>query len=129
MIRARITMNRIPEFRAKLKANGPEAVQKAVMDIEAESKRRMTGPKHGRIYGDHQASAPGEAPAVDTGGLINSIQGIMNSPMSGVVFTDKDYAPVLEFGGVHMQPRPIFGDVVEDVAESFQEAMSKVLDE
>lgn len=129
MIRARITKNLIPQFRARLKGNGPEAVQKAVMDIEAESKRRMTEPKHGRLYGEHQASAPGEAPAVDTGGLINSIQGVMNSPMSGVVFTDKEYAPVLEFGGVDMQARPIFGDVVEAVAESFQDAMAKVLDE
>jgi hypothetical protein len=128
MIRAKITKNLIPEMRRRLQQNGAAAVQKAVSDIEAESKRRMTDSKTGRIYGNHQASAPGEAPAVDSGGLFNSIQGVMTAPMSGIVYTDKEYAPVLEFGGAKMEARPIFGPVAEEVGQRYTEAMEQVLD-
>lgn len=33
----------------------------------------MRAPKHGKFYGSHQASKPGEAPAVFTGFLIGTI--------------------------------------------------------
>jgi hypothetical protein len=128
MIRARITKNLIPEYRARLQRNSAAAVQKAVSDIEAETKRRMSDSKTGRIYGNHQASAPGEAPAVDSGGLFNSIEGVMTAPLSGIVFTDKEYAPVLEFGGAKMEARPIFGPVAEEVGQQLTDAMEQVLD-
>lgn len=79
-----------------------------------------TGPKTGRIYGSaediakavrggkgskaaskriHQASAPGEAPATDTGNLVGSATAdTTQDGMSGYVFVNTPYAARLEFG-------------------------------
>lgn len=40
--------------------------------IRNEVIKTLSGQGHGRWYGNHQASAPGEAPAQDTGALRNS---------------------------------------------------------
>ena len=71
----------------------------------------LTGPKTGRIYRrrsvEHQASAPGEAPASDTGRLVNSIRTrYENDYMTGIVAASTAYATVLEFGTLKMEPRP-----------------------
>ena len=67
-------------------------------------------PKTGRVYRhgkvEHQASAPGESPAVDTGALMNSV--IMNRRGTAdyeVIFS-AEYAKPLEFGTPHILPRP-----------------------
>lgn len=44
------------------------------LDIEIGVKSEMLKPKTGRRYGSHVASAPGEAPAVDTGRYIKDIE-------------------------------------------------------
>jgi hypothetical protein len=52
-------------------------VKSLAFTIEARMKAIMPGKRSGRIYrygrGEHQASAPGEPPAIDTGNLLNSI--------------------------------------------------------
>lgn len=85
--------------------------------IEAEAKTAITqGKKSGRTYKrrsvTHQASAPGEAPANDTGRLVNSIhvttaeggQVARVHAGSGAV----SYAAALEFGTSKMAERPFF---------------------
>lgn len=66
------------------------------------------GPKTGRVYGNHQASAPGQYPASDTGRLAGSIR--MELPqagnMTGRVGTAVAYGPMLEFGTSRMAARP-----------------------
>lgn len=44
----------------------------------------LSGPRIGRHYGNHQASAPGEAPAVKTGLLRNSFETMPNVTKYGV---------------------------------------------
>lgn len=68
-------------------------------------------PKTGRIYRrrgkEHQASAPGEPPATDTGRLIQSGRTAYNqSLLLGVVMWSTEYAAPLEFGTEKMEPRP-----------------------
>lgn len=69
-------------------------------------------PKTGRIYrrGDkeHQASAPGEAPASDTGTLVGRIR-VDDSKLSDLrarVVASTAYAAHLEYGTQKMEPRP-----------------------
>jgi HK97 gp10 family phage protein len=58
-------------------------------------------------YKEHQASAPGEAPASDTGYLASHIQITMDKGKGEVcVIAKADYAPALEFGTLHMAARP-----------------------
>lgn len=69
-------------------------------------------PKTGRIYrrGDeeHQASAPGEAPASDTGTLVGRIRvdRSREAELIGIVRASTDYAKALEYGTPRMEPRP-----------------------
>jgi HK97 gp10 family phage protein len=79
---------------------------------EMVAKESMQGPKSGRLYKVsrtgklHRASAPGQAPAIDTGNLVNSIQHEQVGSEDARVFTHVEYAPYLEFGTARMAPRP-----------------------
>lgn len=74
---------------------------------EANAKDSMSGPKSGRRYGTHIASAPGEAPARDTGYLAASIQAVrIDYAKMWVVNAGTDYAEGLEFGTPEIKPRP-----------------------
>lgn len=79
---------------------------------EGVAKESMMGPKTGRIYRVsrtgklHQASAPGQAPAIDTGNLVNSLQHERVGEEDARTFTNTEYAAHLEFGTAKMAPRP-----------------------
>ena len=65
------------QFKAKLKAAVVRGVANGVeIVLDEASSMVMDGQKSGRIYrrrgAEHQASAPGEAPASDTGRLVQS---------------------------------------------------------
>ena len=61
----------------------------------------MLGPHTGRIYyrrrGRHQASAPGEYPAKDTGRLLASLKG-QSTPQEAVIGTNMPYSKYLREG-------------------------------
>lgn len=75
-------------------------------------KKYQRGPATGEIYEKynprrtHQASAPGEAPATDTGRLASSVVTNDVGPMTVEVETDVEYGPWLEFGTQRIAPRP-----------------------
>ncbi len=108
---------------------GAVAIHKqAVNSIARES-------KSGRMYGDHQASAPFEAPATDSGALVRSIR--MRSEDGGMTMyvtaggSDAPYAGWLEFGvagprGWALAPRPFmvpaYRDNVPDIGKAIKAA-------
>lgn len=63
---------------AAIKSGVAQAVHDAAVDIRKDIHESMEEPKHGNVYmiggKAHQASAPGESPAVLTADLINSIR-------------------------------------------------------
>lgn len=66
----------------------------------------LSGAKSGRTYGSHTASAPGQAPANETGALVRSIKVEKNSKSESTVYVEQDYAVFLEYGTSKMRPRP-----------------------
>lgn len=78
-----------------------------------EVKRLMREPKHGRHWPGlpRRSSAPGEAPAVQSGRLIRAVglevvrEGDRWVALAGVR-RDVDYAVALEFGAARLAPRP-----------------------
>lgn len=66
----------------------------------------LSGAKGGKTYGSHTASAPGQAPANDTGALVRSIRVEKNKKNESTVIIDKEYAVFLEFGTSKMKARP-----------------------
>lgn len=105
--------------------------------VEADAKRSiMDGQKSGRIYrrGNvlHRASAPGEAPANDTGRLVNSINGVVerNSTLEAVIRAGSGlvkYARMLEFGTAKMGARPFLFPAAEKNRTWIIERLNKAL--
>ena len=90
-------------------------VTMAANDLRNELLRRiMQDPKSGRVYTrrgvQHQASAPGEAPASDAGALVRGISVVVTETqdrISAQVNSGAAHAPSLEFGTPTMEPRPL----------------------
>ena len=133
-----VVYNRMPVMAANLRAKASAGVRKTAFTYEGNLKQRMTsGPKTGRMYitsvqvreratslvvtrSYHQASAPGQAPAVDTGVLLNSIatEAIRGS-LEATVSTSVEYAPHLEYGTMHMGARPAWTPEAELAATTY----------
>jgi HK97 gp10 family phage protein len=96
------------------------ALQRGALAIENTAVEKVIqGPKTGRIYpsrgrkgAKHQASAPGQPPAADTGELHTSITSPETSKPGTIRFepgADTPYAEGLEFGTSKIEPRPFMG--------------------
>jgi phage gpG-like protein len=122
-----LTHNRLPEIIRKLPVETRQIVQETVFDIEGRIKIDMASAKSGQMYGDHQASAPGEAPAVDTSALINSIQTEVNGS-EGEVYTNAEYAVHLEYGAPmnNLEPRPFMTPAAEAARPEFMRKMKSL---
>lgn len=84
---------------------------------------QMYGPKSGRMYGSHKASAPGEAPASETTALERSITVEQIDANTIAIGTNSPYAPILEFGGGRIAPRPNFAPVAEQMTAEVTEKL------
>lgn len=130
-VTAKVVFDHIPQITAAMRPRASLAVQKTLLDIERMAKESMQGPKSGRLYEradkPHQASAPGEAPAIDLGLLVGSIQTRMEGDISGMVFTNIDYAQSLEFGSIRMAARPFFTPAAVEAWPGFVAAMKEVI--
>src|SRR4051794_3668243 len=99
-----------------------KALYVSAKQVEKEAKQSiLEGGKSGRTYkrGNviHRASAPGEAPASDTGRLVNSINTEVNkSALEAVVKAGSGlvkYAKYLEFGTFKIAARPFMFPALE----------------
>lgn len=130
-IQIRTKFNRIPQIQASIRPSVSQVVRKTALDVEAEVKNEMRGPKSGRQYRrgsrTHQASAPGQPPAVDLGQLINSIQVENVTDLTSKVGTNTEYAMALEYGSRRIRPRPVWRPVIEKMRKPFIAALTHVL--
>jgi len=120
----------------KASAEAQEAVGVAVIGTAMELrgdivKRIQGGPASGAVYTrggvSHQASAPGEAPASDTGRLAGSITFDKTGPMSATVGSDLVYAAALEFGSGRIDPRPAWVPAIEKITPKYIARLEKAL--
>ena len=112
---------------AGMRRNLRKAVENTLFYGQAQMRTSMAEAKHGRTYGNHTASAPGESPAVDTSFLTNSIQVVMESDSEGVIGTNAEYAPHLEYGTVRMSPRPFFAPAFDEMKPIFEAELKKAV--
>ena len=128
----KIVRNDVGKIAAGLGNRARAAARKAALDTKREIADRMSDAKSGRIYKRgqkiHQASAPGEAPAIDTGLLANSIQVTDYGRLGAMVYTNTEYAEVLELGGRRILPRPYMRPAVENIAPKFLEATRQLIE-
>jgi hypothetical protein len=119
----RIVFNRLPALARRIPAHADAVVRDTLFDIEGAVKAAMADAKSGRVYGDHQASAPGEAPAIDTGAYANDVRAQPTGPARGIVGTNQEQAEVLEYGGADVAARPVWRPVVQDAEGTFLKKM------
>ena len=85
-------------------------------------------PKTGRLYGKHRASAPGQAPAIDTGELAAKTQPAFDRPkLQGEVATSDPKSVHLEYGTRDMAPRPYAKPAAEKTRRDVPAIMAKIL--
>lgn len=138
-------------------------VTKGAMLVQKTARQKiLKGPKTGRVYGTvadvmnnmvvqalgserqkrlaaakvHQASAPGQPPANDTGKLAASIQVVAASPSNratAYVTVGEPYGKHLEFGTKEIEPRPFLQPSADEnhatihamIVESVNEAVGR----
>lgn len=114
-------------------ANGLEPkvttlVEETLEHIQQHVETAMELPKSGNVYGSHIASQPGEPPAIDSGDLIGSVEIAMESPTVGSITYTSDHAEAMEFGTVHVAPRPFLTPGIETERPVFNRAITKILE-
>jgi hypothetical protein len=114
----------IREYKGDITRSLNLIIDRAALDSVSNVRRAIQGPpKTGIEYargknGDkiHRASAPGEAPATDTGTLASSIYNEKRPQRNGflrVIGSRLKYAYYLEFGTRKIEPRPSWIPAVE----------------
>jgi len=95
-----------------LKGGGQEIRNIAVKKIQSDPKSGRTYMKYNPTR-QHKASAPGEAPATDTGYLVSQIKVKAVKPDEVVVDSQAPYSAYLELGTAKIQPRPFMFPATE----------------
>ena len=89
----------------------------------------QSGPKSGRVYEKynprrtHKASAPGQAPASDTGNLVRNIVVKQENPDLVKVESNATYSSFLEFGTSKMLARPFLFPATERSRKKIAQAV------
>ena len=106
-------MAQIKTLQKDLEPDFQEVVKGGAQLIRGEAvKSIQSGAKSGIVYEKynprrtHRASAPGEAPASDTGNLVSKITVRQDGKDKTNVESNADYSAFLEYGTSKMQPRP-----------------------
>lgn len=125
---------RLDEIMENARDNIDKYVRAGAVEVLSSSVESMQrGVKTGKVYkrGDdkeHQSSAPGEAPATDTGNLASSVM-MVESKDDGywLVGTDEDYGEYLEFGTEDMKARPWLIPALEENRDKIERKIQQAL--
>tara|TARA_R100000734_G_C3238672_1_gene44106 strand:- start:114 stop:563 length:450 start_codon:yes stop_codon:yes gene_type:complete len=113
-----------PDFQEVVKGGAQKIREEAVKSIQ-------TGAKSGIVYEKynprrtHRASAPGEAPASDTGNLVSKIIVRQDGPDKANVESNAHYSAFLEYGTSKMEPRPFLFPAFEKSQKPITQATFK----
>lgn len=129
--------NDFPLIAERLALGANAVVRRTIKQIEGDAKQSLSGPRSGHVYRVggmkdspilHQASAPGEPPATETGNLAISLDSKMIGPTTGEVSVGAEYGAPLEFGSARgLAPRPFLTPATERAWPDFVKAMQRLL--
>lgn len=157
-VKSGLVYSRLPELARIFPAEVAQIVKETAQAVRAEAQASMRTPKTGRTYAIssikrkatkrdvkagfakergqkfvagykfHRASAPGEAPAVDTGALVNHISAKMTGKTTAIVSANQEYAAALEFGSParHLAARPFLRPALRKVRKFFFQSLANL---
>ena len=104
---------------------------KAATEFETEMKQEIeygakTGITYQRGNKTHTASAPGQAPASDSGKLVGSIRYLKKSATEHEVSINSEYALALEVGTSRMAARPFITPAVQNAKKKLMKAIRAI---
>lgn len=113
------------------------AIEATALETMTNVRKAIQGPpKTGREYRRgksgkivHRASAPGEAPATDTGALVSSTYFTKVDAFTAAIGSRLAYAFHLEFGTRNMAKRPSWVPAAEKAAPRLQKRIERVIRE
>lgn len=113
-----------------------QAVNQALIILEQYAKLITGRPGGGRLYPrpggtHHRASVPGAPPARDSGQLTTGISSQVSQGLEGVqgiIGTNEEYGPYLEYGTARMEPRPFMIKTLVDKQDEVIKSLERVLD-
>ncbi|MGI8542050.1 MAG: hypothetical protein ACR2MD_01055 [Aridibacter sp.] len=111
----------------RIQAATDKAVEKTAVKVIQNMTSSFAEVKTGRIYSYGQASAPGEAPGIKDGDLLNSLtEEPIGDGVHRVGSTDKK-APALEYGTSRIAPRPFLTPAVLPAGKDLEKNIKKEL--
>ena len=134
-----ISVTGTKELQAALEALGDDisqavtdAVNATGLELRSDIQKRIrNGPSTGRVYRrrsiTHQASAPGEAPASDTGRLRNSVTFKRIDDLTVTVGSRLAYASYLEFGTRKIARRPAWAPAAMQAEPKFRKRLEAAI--
>jgi len=124
----------LSEMTKEIEAEVDKAIDATGLELRGNIiKNYQRGPASGATYEKynprrtHRASAPGEAPATDTGRLASSVNYKKDGAMSATVGSEIVYAAMLEFGTSRIAPRPAWVPAVEAMRSKFERRIQDAL--
>jgi hypothetical protein len=112
-------------FRQTVVKQARKHIKGFMQAVIAQMRALMRQPKTGRVYRfrgrPHQASAPGEAPAIRSRRLSRAIRDFFADDQTGVIEVDTPYAQHLEYGAprANLEPRPFARPAIKTVRDQF----------
>lgn len=98
----------------RIDALADQHVNRRAQELRTDIVETLSQPGTGRVYGQHQASAPGEAPTVNTGRLRQAVNVQKVADGHYTVGSGRvEYADDLEFGTRTIAPRPAWRPAIE----------------
>lgn len=139
-----IGTNRLGEKLAKEASKRQKAVARAAkvagLAVQASARKAILRDSHtGIVYGNHQASAPYESPANDTGNLARGIV-VLADEQSGIAYiiSRAPYSAALEYGSTYVMPNgkvrftaerpfmwPALAENIPKIKDLFKKALAK----
>ena len=130
----RIRIDGLDKLADDLQAKAREAdrnMHRALQEIAAIAQNQAESgiagpPATGVVYGNHRASAPGEYPARDTGGL--KVRAEPRSNGAALVATPGKQARALEHGTRNMAPRPFMRRSLDETQDEAEDRIRRAID-
>jgi len=121
---SRLEKDMEPDFQEIVKGGAQLIRGEAVKSIQSGAKSGIVYEKYNPRR-THRASAPGQAPASDTGNLVSKIKVRQKNKDNVEVESGANYSAFLEYGTSKMQPRPFMLPAFEKSKKPILEATFK----